>query len=189
MLRVNELRSSLEEIGHAGGDHQQIANITSDWVNGKTIRQIAESYFKNDKDDSTAAISKACKAIYRNLCNSGPWGMSALSKMPTSGLDFDNLTEDARRRINSLPAMIYHGVKTESAVLLRMNAVPRSVAETLGSQFKSDSGSQELSVKSARDFLKGLSDASWGAAAPKNAAMSGSDYREVWHQLSGETES
>lgn len=186
MLHVNELRSSLDEIGGPSVDHRQIANITSDWVNGKTIRQIAESYFKNDKDDSTAAISKACKAIYRHLCNSGPWGMSALSKMPTSGLDFDSMSDDARRRINSLPAMIYHGVRTESAVLLRMNAVPRSVAETLGSVFKSDSGSQELSVKSARDFLKNLSDASWSAAAPKNAAMSGSDYREVWHQLSGE---
>jgi len=189
MLQVSELRSSLEDIGRAGADNEEIANLTTDWVNGKSLREIAESYFRGDKDDATSAVSKACKAIYRNLCNSGPWGISALSKMPTSGLDFDNLPEDARRRINALPAMIYHGVRTEPAVLLRMNAVPRSVAESLGKQYESDSGSQDMSVKSARDFLKGLSDTAWGAAAPKQAAMSGGDYREVWRQLSGEVES
>jgi hypothetical protein len=189
MLRVNELRSSLEEIGHAGADHVQIANLTADWVNGKSLRQIAESYFSGDKDDVTSAISKACRAIYRHLCNSGPWGMSALSKMPTSGLDFDNLSEEVARRINALPAMIYHGVRTESAVLLRMNSVPRSIAESLGKQYESESSSQGMSVKSAREFLKNLSDSAWGTAAPKNAAMSGGDYREVWQQLSGEVES
>lgn len=186
MLRVNELRSSLEEIGQAGADHQQIAKITADWVNGKSLREIAEAYFRGEKDDATTAVSKACKAIYSKLCNSGPWGMSALSKMPTSGLDFDDLPEDVARRINALPAMIYHGVNTESAVLLRMNAVPRTVAEPLGKQYESEVGDQNRSVKSAREFLKNLSDAAWRAAAPKKAAMSGSDYREIWQQLSGE---
>lgn len=186
MLRVNELRSSLEEIGQAGADRHQIANITADWVNGKSLRDIAEAYFRGENDDATAAVSKACKAIYRNLCNSGPWGMSALSKMPTSGLNFDELPEDVARRINALPAMIYHGVNTESAVLLRMNAVPRTVAESLGKQYDTEVGDQDRSVKSARDFLKNLSDGAWEAAAPKKAAMSGSDYREIWQQLSGE---
>lgn len=189
MLRVTELRSSLEEIGQSGVDHQQIANITTDWVNGKSLREIAETYFRGEKDDATTAVSKACKAIYRNLCNSGPWGMSALSKMPTSGLDFDALPEDVARRINSLPAMIYHGVNTEAAVLLRMNAVPRSVAEALGKHYESEVGDQQRSVKSARDFLKSLNDTAWGAAAPKKAAMSGGDYREIWQQLSGEVDS
>ena len=186
MLRVGELRTSLEEIGQAGADEQQIANLTSDWVNGKSLRQIADAYFQGDGVSVTAAVSKACRAIYRNLCNSGPWGMSALSKMPTSGLDFDNLPEDVVRQINALPSMIYHGVRTESAVLLRMNSVPRSVAEPLGRQFESDSGNAEMSVKSAREFLKALSDSEWNTAAPKGAAMSGEDYRHVWRQLSGE---
>ncbi len=186
MLRVGELRKSLEEIGHAGSDEQQIASLTADWVNGKSLRAIAESYFQKDGDDVTSAVSRACRAIYSKLCNSGPWGMSALSKMPTSGLDFDNLPEEMVRKINALPSMIYHGVRTESAVLLRMNSVPRTVAEPLGQQFESDSGGSEMSVKSARDFLKSLNDSDWTGAAPKGAAMSGADYREVWYHLSGE---
>lgn len=189
MLGVGELRTSLEEIGNAGADNEQIANITSDWVNGKSLRQIAEKYFTEDGTSMTMAVSKACKAVYRNLCNAGPWGLSALSKMPTSGLDFDSLPEDVARQINTLPSMIYHGVKTESAVLLRMNAVPRSIAESLGKKFSSDVADDERSVKSARQFLHSLTDKEWGAAAPKSATMTGEDYREVWRQLSGETDS
>jgi hypothetical protein len=186
MLRVNELRSPLEKLGKEGKDQGQIAKLTIDWVNGKSLREIAEVYFRGEKDDATTAVSKACTAIYGGLSTSGPWGLSALSKMPTSGLNFDELPEDVARRINALPAMIYHGVNTEAAVLLRMNAVPRSVAGPLGKQYESEVGEQSLSVKSARNFLKNLSDAAWGAAAPQKAAMSGSDYREIWRQLSGE---
>jgi len=106
--------------------------------------------------------------------------------MPTSGLDFENLPDHVKRQINALPSMIYHGVRSEPAVFMRMNSVPRSVAETLGEKYQSDAGNQELSVKSARDFLKSLGEAGWTSASPQGVAMSGADYREVWRQLSGE---
>ena len=106
--------------------------------------------------------------------------------MPTSGLDFENMPEDVKRQINLLPSMIYHGVRSESGVLLRMNSVPRSVAEALGERYATASDEGTMSVKSAREFLKGLAESDWGSAAPKNSAMSGNDYREVWRQLSGE---
>ena len=186
MLRVNELRGELAEIGGMGMTNQHIAHLTADWVNGKSLRDIAEHYFRSEGDDITKAVSKACKAIYRTLANYGPWGVSALSKMPTSGLDFDTLPDEVKRRINLLPSMIYHGVRSESAVLLRMNSVPRSVAEPLGERYASDVGGQNMSVKSAREFLKSISEADWGSAAPQGSAMSGTDYREVWFRLSGE---
>lgn len=188
MLRVGELRSSLEELGGPGVDQNQIARLASDWVNGKTLREIAESYFRGDGSDPTAAVSKACRAIYRSLCNSGPWGMSALSKMPTSGLDFDDLPEDAIRAINALPAMIYHGVRSEPAVLLRMNSVPRSVAEPLGRKYRADSesGGRGMSVGSARHYLRSLDEEEWSSAVPARSAMSGRDYRQIWRNLSGE---
>ena len=186
MMRVNELREPLEKIRAEGPDNRQIANITVDWVNGVSLRKIAEKYFTSEKTDVTLAVSKACKAIYRHLCNSGPWGISALSKMPTSGLDFDSLPDDVSRQINSLPAMIYHGVNSEPAVLLRMNSVPRSVAEPLGEKFETESDDSR-SVRSAREFLKTLSTSEWDAAKPKKSAMSGEDYRDIWHQLSGES--
>ncbi len=186
MLNIPELRGSLQQISSMGLTQQRIAEITAAWVNGEPISEIAANYFGGEGRDGTVAITNACKAIYKILINSGPWGMSALTKLPTSGLDFDKLPDDAVRRINALPAMIYHGVKTESAVLMRMNSVPRSVAEPLGERYHNDPGQAQPSAKSARQFLKTLGDDGWGQAAPSGAAMSGKDYRRVWEQLSGE---
>ena len=54
--------------------------------------------------------------------------------------------------------MIYHGVKTEEAVLMRMNSAPLSVAERLGEEFKDNIGKEtsEMSVSKVRDFLKSM---------------------------------
>jgi hypothetical protein len=75
-------------------------------------------------------------------------------------------------------------VKTEDAVLMRMNAVPRSVAESVGKAFHESVGA--LDPASARLFLRNLTDADWAAARPPNATMSGADYRSIWSTLSGE---
>jgi len=152
-------------------------------VNGQPLHEIAATYFQSADSDLTTALTKACKAIYRTLVNSGPWGVSALSKMPTSGLDFDTLPADAKQRINALPSMIYHGVRREAAVLMRMNSVPRSVAEALGAKFQSASAQEQLNVKSAREYLKSLNIPVWADARPEGVAMSGEDYRKVWQQL------
>ncbi|MGQ9652263.1 MAG: DEAD/DEAH box helicase, partial [Phycisphaerae bacterium] len=183
MMRIPEIK--LTEIGSEGLTHQHIANITRAWVNGRSIQDIATEFFR-DKT-GTEAITSACKAIYRALTNNGPWGLSALCKI--SGIDFDQLSPDEKRRINSLPAMIYHGVKTEAAVLMRMNSVPRSIAEPLGTEFERRTGvpAGNQTVGIAREFLRTLSDGDWGRLAPRGTAMSGRDYREIWGRLSGET--
>ena len=107
-----------------------------------------------------------------------------------SGLDFDALSETERRRINVLPAMIYHGVRSEDAVLMRMNAAPRSAAEALGSLYRDLTGEDDsrFSVGRAREFLKALTPEEWGQASPAGAALSGHGYKRVWEVLSGEAE-
>jgi hypothetical protein len=185
MMKVPEIRAALSEISSEGLSQRHIANITKAWVDGRSIQEIAQQFF-GDKT-GTDAITSTCKAIYKALTNNGPWGLSALCKI--SGIDFEKLSPEAKRRINSLPAMIYHGVKTERAVLMRMNNVPRSIAEPLGAEFERKSGTSagEQTVGTAREFLRSLSDGAWGHFAPEGAAMSGKDYREVWGRLSGET--
>ena len=126
-------------------------------------------------------------AIYRTIVNSGTWGISALSRV--SGVDFESLSDVERRRINALPAMIYHGVRTEDAVLMRMNSAPRSVAESLGSLYKEITEGDEgrYSVGEARRFLRELDTHHWHRAKPDGAPLSGAGYRQVWGILSGET--
>jgi len=84
--------------------------------------------------------------------------------------------------------MIYHGVRTEEAVLMRMNSAPRSVAERLGEELRASTGKRggQTSVSEARDFLKGMEGSDWARVRPKAAPLSGSDYKKVWELLSGE---
>lgn len=185
MMKIPELNQSLAEITRTGQTQTQIAEMTASWVNGASIRDIATRYFTSEGGNETDALTDACRAIYRTLVNAGPWGISALTKMPTSGLDFENLSPEVRQRLNAMPAMIYHGVRTEAAVVMRMNSIPRSIAEALGAKFTADSDG-ELSVRAARQYLHNLKQADWNAAVPSNSAMSGADYRQVWQQLSGD---
>lgn len=183
MLRIPQLKSNLEEITSRGLEHSQIADITKAWVNGKSIEEIARDYFKGG-EDQTKALTAACKAIYKTLVNNGTWGMSALSRL--SGIDFDGLTEPEKRQINMIPAMIYHGVQSEEGVLLRMNAVPRSIAESLGSVMKSSTMKANCTVQDARAFLKQAGISTWEEAKPQASSLSGEEYRRIWKILSGE---
>ncbi len=186
MLHVPQLAESLREVaGGDGIDQTSLSNITRAWVNGTSLEEIARTFFANG-DDKTRAFTDACRAIYRSIVNSGTWGISALSRV--SGIDFDSLSADERRRINVLPAMIYHGVSTEAAVLMRMNAAPRSAAGSLGELYRAamPDAQAQLSVGGARRFLKGMSPSDWNRVRPNGAALSGADYRRVWEVLSGE---
>lgn len=183
MMKVPQLKSSLKELTGDGVGFRKLADITQAWVSGKSLAEIADSFFEGA--DFTTKISKTCKAVYRDLANNAAWGMSALSKMPTSGIDFDSMSEDEKRKLNNIPAMIYHGVKTEEAVLMRMNSVPRSVAEATGSEFKSMCSDDQFTPSAASQYLKSLQASDWERLKPKSALMSGEDYKEVWKRLSG----
>jgi hypothetical protein len=181
MLKIPQLARSLGEITTGGLEQRNLADITRDWVSGKSIQEIAVAYFKAE-EDATRAITDACKAIYRNLINNGTWGLSALSRL--SGIDFSELSEEQKRSINLLPAMIYHGVKTEEGVLMRMNGVPRSIAERMGEHFRATFA--RASVQGAREFVSSADIALWNRARPTNSPLSGAEYRAVWRVLSGD---
>jgi hypothetical protein len=184
MLKIPQIRRGLEDLTTPGIDRTQIAGITKAWVGGDSIQDIATKFFKGV--EGTSAITDACKAIYKALVNNGTWGLAALSKF--SGIDFEKVSDAERRQINALPAMIYHGVKTEAGVLMRMNSVPRSVAERLGQAFEKKVGAtvDGQSVQAARAFLKDLDSAEWDKVKPTNSPLSGSEYQQVWEILSGE---
>jgi replicative superfamily II helicase len=184
MLRIPQLARNLKDITENGIEHQQLADITRDWVNGRSIQEIATAYFRADQGQ-TQVITEVCKAIYRTLINNGTWGLSALSRL--SGIDFDHLSDEQKRHINLLPAMIYHGVRTEEGVLMRMNSVPRSIAETMGESYRQAAGesAQKTSIHAARDFIASAEIAVWNKARPGNSPLSATEYRDIWRVLSG----
>ncbi len=190
MLKIPQLKQDLAKLTGEGFSQNRLSEITNDWVNGKGLEEIAREYFSKEKNNEadTTALTDACKAIYRTIVNSGTWGISALSQM--SGLDFDGLSESDKRRIDALPAMIYHGVNTEEAVLMRMNSAPRSVASALGRMYREQEviGDDRVSdsVGKARRFLQELRADEWEGVRSEGAALSGGEYKRVWEVLSGQ---
>ncbi len=183
MLRIPQLSENLKEITSNGLEKKQIAELTKAWVNGESIEDIARSFFKGG-ENQTKALTAACKAIYKTLANNGTWGISALSRL--SGIDFDTLSEPEKRQINLIPAMIYHGVKTEEGVLMRMNGVPRTIAEQVGRELKTATGGKPVAVHEARKFLVDMDQDVWNRARPEHSFMQGSEYKQVWEIISGE---
>ena len=184
MMRVPQIYEGLSKLAGKHGDKVRVAQVAHDWVGGKSIQEIAKAHFAGKTP--TEQISTACREIYRSLSTFGSWGLAALSQMPTSGLDFSTMTDQAQREINLLPAMIYHGVRSEGAVLMRMNAVPRSLAEGLGKKFgEATKGEVRPGLARAATFLRELPPKDWRAAAPRNSTLSGQEYRDVWRMLRG----
>ena len=179
MLKIPQLKQ-LEEIAGSGKKYEYIANITTDWVTGSSIYDIAIKYF-SDRNDNTDKLTLASKAINKQIANCGTWGVSAITKL--SGIDFDQLSDEQRKEIDALPAMIYHGVRTPEAVLMCINNVPRSISESLGNEYKKIAS--EYSVEEAKQFVRTLKEEDWDRIRKPNSAMSGKDYMNIWKLFSG----
>ncbi|MGD9568087.1 MAG: DEAD/DEAH box helicase [Sedimentibacter sp.] len=179
MLKLPQLKQ-LDEIAGSGIDNKRIAAITTDWVLGKTIKEIAISYFTGNTD--TQKITNAFKAINKNIANYGTWGLSVITKL--SGIEFDSLSDEQKREINSIPAMIYHGVNTQEAVLMRMNSVPRSISYQIGEKYSGVA--EKYTVQEAREFIKTLTINDWDNLRNKDSFLSGKGYKKIWELLAGE---
>lgn len=186
MLKVNQLRRQLKDFTNKSSDGDRLGALACDWVNGSRIMDIAKKYFSEGDAVSTDDLSDACRSVYRAVVNNCTWGVSAMSHLP--GVT-QNLTEEQQRKLNAVPAMVYHGVNTEEAVLMRMNNVPRSVAVPLGELYKArmdQESSVYFSASNARNFVKNLDNDDWSRCIPSSSTMSGSDYRRIWTILSGD---
>jgi replicative superfamily II helicase len=179
MFKIEQLNFNPDE--EQGRRRSRMADIAQAWIEGKTIQDIAVSFFDGSGSDE---ISKVYKAIYGKLANGGTWGLSALSRI--SGIDFDTMSEEQKRQLNLMPAMLYHGVKNEESVLMRMNSVPRSFAEKLGNKFRQRV--ENRNIATARQFLKGLEDSEWVSATSHSQYLSGKNCKKIWQILSGEAE-
>jgi hypothetical protein len=187
MLLVPQIRDSIEALAGSGpGIGDQAAKLAADWVGGASMREIATKYFLHEKTSATDALTAATRAIYRNLTMAGTWGLSALSRLPGSGIDYANLPEGELRQINLLGAMLYHGVDTEAGVLMRMTSVPRSVAKSIGSEFSDGRDEVQMRPAAARTYLGSLKASDWQRHVPQGASMDGADYERLWRILSGE---
>ncbi|OCA69074.1 DEAD/DEAH box helicase [Chryseobacterium artocarpi] len=187
MLNTYEIRKSMDELN--GGDQildkASISRLVVDWVNGKELPIIAARLYPNESE--TVAIQKTTKALYKVVANSATWGLSALQKMPTSGIDWDSLSDIDKKKMANLPAYLHYGVNTDEGVLMRKNNVPRSIAKHMGALYQAsiDGNIFNQTSDSVDLWLKNQSIDIWSRARPAGSSLSGEDYKKVWKKLNG----
>lgn len=187
MLNTYEIRKSIEELNQGGQplDRSSIARLVIDWVNGRDLPAISKRIYPNDEPN--IAVQKATKALYKVVANAATWGLAALQKMPTSGVDWDSLNDIEKKRMANLPAYLHYGVNTDEGVIMRKNNVPRSIANRLGQLYSASIGGEifDQPSNSVSNWLGNQTIEIWNTVRPAGAKLSGQDYMRIWKKLSG----
>ncbi|MEU6141435.1 DEAD/DEAH box helicase [Streptomyces sp. NPDC047081] len=176
---IPELSLGLTDESAAPFNAGTVANITRDWVTGKSISEIAESWFRSPQNDTQLKRLRAASVyVHSKLVSQVPWGMSALQKLSSRG---GNEREAVTTHAGP---MVFYGVPTTDAVVMRMGGVPRTAATTLGSRWRAEGGTRE-SFSELREWISSQSTSDWAQALPSNSRLSGGECRLLWSALAG----
>jgi hypothetical protein len=148
----------------------RIARITSAWVNGASLLEIADKEYGGD-------LLKCTKHIYSAITNLVPWGLNVIQKVAFAGqkeVDWDAL--------NLLPSMVLHGVRTKEAIALRMVNVPRFVAERMASQIRDS----DVPIAEIPAWLEHATAEDWDKSLPSDTKISGANCKLLWEILNGD---
>jgi len=147
----------------AGGDFnpELVSNITKDWVNGKSIREIADKNFeiKGKIKNIDDKIRQCGKYIYGTLVNNLPWGVAAIQR--AKGIIIgDEISSQIEN--NLVPSYIYFGVKSKEAVAFSILGVPRFAAEYLAKSWREHKGDiSKSSLNVLKDWLEKSTEDDW----------------------------
>lgn len=185
MLNTYEIRKSLEDIKFGGKvlDQNIISRLIIYWVNGDTISDIAKKLISSG--DANENIKKVSRALYKVITTSASWGISALQKMPTSGIGWNDLSENEKKKFLNIPAYIYYGVNTDEAVLMRKANVPRTIAGELGLKYKEEFGEDFLNrnVEDVQSWLLSKTEKDIQTIIPANSPLNANEYIKIWKRL------
>jgi len=182
LLEVPELRVNLEEVlTEKAPSGDALARIVCDWVQGRSLSEIAAEYFEVTKGggkDVTASMTKCCQRLFGRLTQTASWGLAALQTL-TFREELDKLPEAEQRSLRNLPARVYYGVNTDEALSLRLVGVPRTAADPLA---KAVGLSAETPLPRVRAALRDCGEEPWRKALGEL----GPTYRTVWSIVEGE---
>jgi len=186
MLDTPEISRSLKEIKIRGSviQHNTLSRLITAWVRGKDIPTISQDIYGNSHFNT---IAKCVNHIYGKLILSASWGLSSFQKIISEAIDFTDINELDLIRLRNIPAMIYYGVDTDEAILLRKTSVPRSIAPNLGKLLRDSFGDGILykTPSFVTDWLYDLDEDVWNMAAPDPTLFSGTEHKQIWKLLNG----
>jgi uncharacterized protein (DUF2384 family) len=187
MLNTYEIRKSIETLSTSERplDQSSIARLIIDWVNGQSVSRIASRFYPDEELNN--AIQKTTQALYKVVAHSATWGLAAMQSLPTSGVDWESLSEIDRKRMANLPAYLHYGVNTDEGVLMRKNNIPRSIANRLGQLYDAAVNGEIFSqpTDSVHNWLRNQEQETWESVRPAGSRLSGEEYKRVWEKLNG----
>ena len=187
LLQVPELREPLQDVtGGAAADGNKLARIVCDWVQGRSLADMANDYFTQagedeaadeSTSDSVAAMTRCCRSVFGRLTQTASWGLAALQSL-TLGSKFEQMSPEEQRTLRNLPARVYYGVNSDAAVALRLLGVPRTAASPLAERLaiRPEEPLHEIRVR-----LRGADASAWVAAMGER----GASYHRVWSIIEG----
>ena len=181
MMQVPELRENLvdpEETSRGGGVF--VAHVVSDWVNGRSLADLASHYFKRPSDGSLEALTRCCSRLFGKIAPTVAWGLSAMQAL-TLGSRFDDLDKDQQRQLRNLPSYAFYGVNSEASMAMRLLGVPRSGAHELAEGRLPSSGAVGTTLHVLRERIASMDVKDWESAM----GASGAAYQRVWKVMSG----
>ena len=164
--------------------NSSLNHIVSDWVSGKDLTEISKTYFGGSDLDS---MKHCVTAIYGKISNSATWGLSAIQKISIE-LSSEPISETDKKKLQNLSAMIYYGVNSDEGILMRMNNVPRSIANNMGKLYFDEHDHSTLYESRSSSVIKWLDemgDEKWNSVIPTSKQINGSEYKQIWKQISG----
>jgi replicative superfamily II helicase len=176
LLKIPELRDNFEDIKGKTNtqDGNTISLVIKDWVNGKSIENIAEDYFKTENIDMDEAITKCGQSLYGKITQTASWGLSALLSSTVGAIE-----EDEFKELSNLPARVYYGVNSDDAMMLRLVGVPRIASTELSKVLPNI---KNESVANVRNTLRHNGQILWTDAM---GSEKGNVYYKVWSVLEG----
>ena len=166
--KVPEIRLGSDEPGIF--DAVRIARITTAWVNGASLFEIAKLEFKND-------LLECTRHIYSTISSLVPWGLRAIQKVAFSGRDDVEWEE-----MDMIPAMVLHGVRSKEAVALRMLNIPRFIAENMANHVRS----LNIPLNKVDEWLAETSPVDWSKFVPRSSTVTGPEFKLLWEIIDGQ---
>ncbi|WP_328223309.1 DEAD/DEAH box helicase [Streptomyces sp. NBC_00310] len=177
LMQVIEVLAEVPEMSlapsdEAGGlDTRRVAGVLHDWVSGKTLPEIADSWFSHVDNP----LTKAGRYLFREVAGYLPWGIGALQLIELAGSN-----SEAASAAFHVPAMAFYGVNSIDALPLRMVGVPRAAAKNFGAQAPRFASFQE-----ARAWVAMQPPEAW--ANPSGRNFSPDTLKTVWEAVGGST--
>ena len=181
---IPETKRELSDIKVGGSmiTNDALSSIIADWVSGKDLEEIAQAHFGGT---DTKSMSQCIRAIYSKITNSATWGLAAIQKLSTSSMS-EELSPEKQRQLSNFSSMIFYGVDSEEAILMRFNSIPRSISKKMGEIYKNDVPEYHKSTPSdALAWINALDEQQWNSVVPAAKRLSGNEYKQIWQKISG----